>query len=344
MILLAIPALQLRLSRACEVLIPTQLSASYTLASNTPGVLWVQGTYTDPEGIDPPFDYDDSGFVIGIEKDSTGKVLKTYIAIPMHTSAYPGQNVYLAGSKNFNDQDGLVLTNLQLEYQSPFWDPDLPDGTPGDVAIYSSTTVVPDNWVHALAPTNSIPYPGSGNPITGIATSLGYGYPSTTNDFLSQTGDPMGFRGDLVTWVPDDVEADSNYLGISMSPVGEPFLNGAANPGDSGSMVLNTNNQIIGMTVSSTGGATDTDRETIFENFTSPGFYEQVSPYAGIIVVPPTPDFSMHGKNFILSWNGAFTLQSATNAIGVYSDIPSATSPYTNAMTAPRRFFRLRSD
>ena len=243
--------------------------------------------YRPAEGIDPPFDYDDSGFVIGIEKDSTGKVLKTYIAMPMHVSAYPGQNVYLAGSKNFNDQNGLLLTNLQLEYQSPYWDPDVPDGTPGDVAIYSSKTVVPDSWVHALAPTNSIPYPGSGLPITGTATSLGYGYPSTTNDFLSQTGDPMGFHGNLVTWVPEDVEADSNYLGISMSPTGEPSLNGAANPGDSGSMVLNTSNQIIGMTVSSTGGSTDQDRETIFDNFTSPGYYNQVSPFAGIIIVPP---------------------------------------------------------
>jgi len=331
-------------ARACEVLVPSQLGASYTLASNTPGVLWVQGTFTDPEGIDPPFDYDVSGFVIGIKKDSTGKVLKTYIAMPMHVSAYPGQSVTLAGNKNFNDQDGLVLTNLQLEYQSPYWDPDQPDGTPGDVAIYSSTTVVPDNWVHPLAPTNSIPYPGSGNPITGVATSLGYGYPSTTNDFLSQTGDPMGFRGNLVTWVPEDVEPDSNYLGITMSPVGEPTLNGAANSGDSGSLVMNTNNQIIGMTVSVTGGATDTDRETIFDNFTAPAYHNQIALFAGIIVVPPTPAVVTHGKNLILSWAGAFTLQRATNLVSSFVDVPGATSPFTNAMTAPQGFFRLRSN
>jgi hypothetical protein len=231
-----------------------------------------------------------------------------------------------------------------MEYQSPFWDPDVPDGTPGDVAIYSSTTVVPDSWIHTLAPTNSIPYPGSGLPITGVATSLGHGYPSTTNGALSQAGDAMGFDGNLVTWVPEEVEADENYLGIHMSLVGEPSLNGAANPGDSGSMVLNTNNQVIGMTVSVTGGATDTDRETIFDNFTAPAYRNQIAPYAGIIVAPPTPNFTVHGKNFVLSWTGAFSLQSATNLTGIFTDVLSATSPYTNAMTAPRNFFRLRSN
>jgi hypothetical protein len=58
--------------------------------------------------------------------------------------------------------------------------------------------------------------------------------------------------------------------------------------------------------------------------------------------VGPNVAFSMQGNNFVLTWPTGWTLQSATNAPGPYTDIPSAISPYTNDMTlAPRRFFRL---
>jgi len=48
------------------------------------------------------------------------------------------------------------------------------------------------------------------------------------------------------------------------------------------------------------------------------------------------------GNNLILSWSGAYNLQSSLNVTGIYTNITSATSPYTNAIgPAPRRFFRL---
>ncbi len=59
-------------------------------------------------------------------------------------------------------------------------------------------------------------------------------------------------------------------------------------------------------------------------------------------VARPTLLYSRSGSNLILSWSGAFNLQSATNVTGTYTNIPSASSPYTNNMTtAPRMFFRL---
>jgi hypothetical protein len=53
--------------------------------------------------------------------------------------------------------------------------------------------------------------------------------------------------------------------------------------------------------------------------------------------------FSEEGNNLVLTWPTGWTLQSATNVSGTYSDVTNATSPYTNNMTLkPRQFFRLR--
>jgi hypothetical protein len=52
--------------------------------------------------------------------------------------------------------------------------------------------------------------------------------------------------------------------------------------------------------------------------------------------------FSRQGNNLVLTWPTGWTLQSATNASGPYSNVLSATSPYTNDMTLDQqRFFKL---
>jgi hypothetical protein len=45
-----------------------------------------------------------------------------------------------------------------------------------------------------------------------------------------------------------------------------------------------------------------------------------------------------------LGWDGPFTLQTATNVTGPYLDQPGLTSPSLFNMTAPKQFFRLRSE
>jgi len=60
-------------------------------------------------------------------------------------------------------------------------------------------------------------------------------------------------------------------------------------------------------------------------------------------VPSPTLGFQLNGANLILTWNGPFALQTATNEVGPYSDVPGVTSPCTNLMSGnPKRFFRLR--
>jgi hypothetical protein len=57
--------------------------------------------------------------------------------------------------------------------------------------------------------------------------------------------------------------------------------------------------------------------------------------------IAPPITYSTQGKNLILTWPSGYTLQTATNATGPYTNISGATSPYTNSMTDPRRFFRI---
>jgi uncharacterized repeat protein (TIGR03803 family) len=58
-----------------------------------------------------------------------------------------------------------------------------------------------------------------------------------------------------------------------------------------------------------------------------------------------TLNIALNGGHVTLSWsNAAFSLQSATNAAGVYTNVANATSPHTNAITGRQQFFRLQGN
>jgi hypothetical protein len=62
-------------------------------------------------------------------------------------------------------------------------------------------------------------------------------------------------------------------------------------------------------------------------------------------VPPPRLDFQKVNNKLVLSWtNAGFYLQSAATLTGPFTNVPNATSPYTNTLTAPRLFFRLTSN
>jgi len=63
--------------------------------------------------------------------------------------------------------------------------------------------------------------------------------------------------------------------------------------------------------------------------------------YAGVQPIPLTAQ--QVNNSLVLSWsNATFRLQSAPTTTGTFTNIPSATSPYTNAITAPPQYFRLK--
>ncbi|EEF62611.1 hypothetical protein [Pedosphaera parvula] len=66
--------------------------------------------------------------------------------------------------------------------------------------------------------------------------------------------------------------------------------------------------------------------------------------WARVDVAPaPTLIYAHNRTNLVLTWTGTFTLQSATSVIGPYTNIPTATSPFTNTFASPpMRYFRLR--
>ena len=67
------------------------------------------------------------------------------------------------------------------------------------------------------------------------------------------------------------------------------------------------------------------------------------------VEVPVLPAISLNieliNNSAVLSWsNPSFNLQTAPTAAGVYTNVPGATSPFTNTSTAPQEFFRLKAN
>jgi hypothetical protein len=64
--------------------------------------------------------------------------------------------------------------------------------------------------------------------------------------------------------------------------------------------------------------------------------------YSSSIPPPVHLDFQFLDNELVLIWtNVGFTLQSAPSLTGPFTNLPAATSPYTNSLTAPQQFFRL---
>jgi hypothetical protein len=64
---------------------------------------------------------------------------------------------------------------------------------------------------------------------------------------------------------------------------------------------------------------------------------------AAIVLVWPAIHLQQLGPEAVISWDGPFVLQAATEVTGPYLDVPDATSPVTNDLVStPVRFFRLR--
>ena len=99
------------------------------------------------------------------------------------------------------------------------------------------------------------------------------------------------------------------------------------------------NNRIISV-VDTGSGSTGTTLATAGVNQTFRGI--QFGPLPNNIVSRPVLSFSTSGGNLVLTWSGSFSLQSSTNAVGVYTNVPGATSAYTNNLPGVARFFRLK--
>ena len=55
----------------------------------------------------------------------------------------------------------------------------------------------------------------------------------------------------------------------------------------------------------------------------------------------PTISIANYGSDVVLTWPTG-TLQQASSVTGTYTDVVGATSPYTNAISGPQSFFRIK--
>ncbi len=58
----------------------------------------------------------------------------------------------------------------------------------------------------------------------------------------------------------------------------------------------------------------------------------------------PVLGFTSEPGKLVLSWSGSYQLYTSTNASGPYTPIYGSSSPYTNTLLDPQRFFRLASE
>jgi hypothetical protein len=72
------------------------------------------------------------------------------------------------------------------------------------------------------------------------------------------------------------------------------------------------------------------------------GYYYTTIKYSSSVPPHVRLDFQKLNNELVLSWtNVGFNLQSAPTITSTFTNIPGATSPYTNSLAAPRQFFRL---
>jgi hypothetical protein len=63
-----------------------------------------------------------------------------------------------------------------------------------------------------------------------------------------------------------------------------------------------------------------------------------------ISLTPLLLTIQQSGTNVVVTWsNPDFALQAAPAVTGTYTNVPGATSPFTNAITGSQQFFRLRA-
>ena len=89
--------------------------------------------------------------------------------------------------------------------------------------------------------------------------------------------------------------------------------------------------------------STPTVTFTYASGLTSGRFYADVVRFVSQIPVPNSISASRDGNSVILNWLGNFLLQSATNVLGPYTNLPGPvlTEPYTNVISGNQQYFRL---
>jgi uncharacterized repeat protein (TIGR03803 family) len=159
----------------------------------------------------------------------------------------------------------------------------------------------------------------------------------------------------------DGAFPDASLISSGQTLYGTAFSGGAAGNGTIYSLGSQGSNFTLLYSFSPTAGANGTNSDganpvpgLILSENVLYGAAEDggTNGYGTLFALPlpaaaPAPiplNIQFNGGYVVLSWNGAaspFSLQSAPTAVGGFTNIPNATSPYTNFITGTQKFFRL---
>jgi hypothetical protein len=211
--------------------------------------------------------------------------------------------------------------------------------TPTDLA----TAVVVDGHGNVFVTGESCAPTGGGCPDYVTIKYSNAGVPLWTNRY-----DGPGERSDFAraiavdssgnVFVAGGVESDvpgvDDYATIAYSNDGEPLWANYYNDADSFSWAK-------AIAVDSLGNVFVTG-----DSRTSDGSYHITTiKYSSSVSPPVHLDFQPLNNQLVLSWtNAGFNLQTAPALTGPFSNLPGATSPYTNVTTGAQQFFRLISN
>ena len=210
--------------------------------------------------------------------------------------------------------------------------------TGNPATIKYSNTGVP-LWTNRLAYTGRrIAVDGSGNVFVStdypIVTYSNAGVPLWTNGVGGSIMAADSIGNVFVAGSSAAVNGYDDYLTIGYSSAGVPLwtnrYNGPGNRWDEATAIavdMSGNVFVTGISSSTNSYPDRYDFVTIK--------YSSSIPSAHL-------DFQKLNNQLVLSWtNGNFSLQSAPFVPGTFTNVPGATSPYTNSFSAPRQFFRL---
>ena len=219
----------------------------------------------------------------------------------------------------------------------------------GQFANYAST--VSNNGTNLLGGESSTAQGTCTNRSLGVRQTGSFGDPGAA--FVLQLQNTRGFTGlqlsldcnmlsvqtRSTTWTID--------YGLGSDPTNFVALETYPDPGAFGTTVktvsfptaLDDQGQNVWIRIAALESATGANRcDTI-------GIDNVQLNYSAAAVVSPIPlNIQLQGNKAVLTWSSsAFSLQAAPSAADTFTNVPGAASPYTNPITEPQMFFRLKT-
>jgi len=144
-------------------------------------------------------------------------------------------------------------------------------------------------------------------------------------------------NSNATTWIIDYAVGDTPAVFTPLGTNSDPGVFGTTNRSftlktDADNQTNNVWIRVVALSAATGGGS----RETFgIDNF--------VLSYVGAVTVTPVPLFiQFDGQNAVLIWNDStFALQATPSLADTFTNVTGATSPFTNALDAPAKFFRL---